>query len=100
MLWDAVRYAVDMCCNHGSLISPDSFKEFLLKPYTEVVSFTKKKGIPVVDVDSDGNTFGLMPLWLEAGVNLFHPFEVAAGMDANLVRKEFGYDFAIRLCQA
>ncbi len=86
----------DMCYNHGPLISPETFKEFLLKPYTEVVNAAKKNKIPIVDVDSDGNTFKLMPLWLEAGINLFHPFEVAAGMDVNEVRKEFGTDFAIR----
>ena len=38
-------------------------------------------------VDSDGNIDLITPLWLEAGINMLGPYEVAAGMDVVKVGK-------------
>ena len=43
-------------------------------------------------MDSDGDIRQLIPLWLECGVNLFVPLEVAAGMDVVALRAEYGKD--------
>jgi uroporphyrinogen decarboxylase len=37
-------------------------------------------------VDSDGNDWELLPIFLEAGVNLFTPLEIAAGMEPLAIR--------------
>ena len=48
--------------------------------------------IEAIFVDSDGNIEELIPLWLEAGINGMYPLEVAAGMDAVKLRREYGRD--------
>jgi hypothetical protein len=40
-------------------------------------------------VDSDGNDWELLPLFIEAGVNVFTPLEIAAGMEPLEVRARF-----------
>jgi uroporphyrinogen decarboxylase len=92
---DRLLFWEDMCYKNGPLIGPDMFAQFLLPHYSAMVGTAKKCGIPVIEVDSDGLIDKLLPLWLEAGVNAFQPFEVQAGMDVNRTRKEFGANFAI-----
>ncbi|MDR1636389.1 MAG: hypothetical protein LBR93_03540 [Treponema sp.] len=86
----------DMCYKNGPLIGPDMFRDLLSPHYAEAARTARECGIKIIDVDSDGLIDNLLPLWLEAGVNMLHPFEVQAGMDVNRVRKTFGYNFAIR----
>ena len=86
----------DMCYKNGSLISPDMFRSFLSGHYAGVCETARSRGVSVVDVDSDGCIDSLIPLWVEAGVNMLHPFEVQSGMDVNRVRKIFGNGFAMR----
>jgi uroporphyrinogen decarboxylase len=86
----------DMCYKTGPLIGPDMFKDLISSHYAAVTQTARECGIQVVDVDSDGLIDSLLPLWVEAGVTMLHPFEVQAGMDVNRVRKSFGYNFAIR----
>ena len=78
---DCVFIWEDMCYKNGPLISPALFREFLLEPYQRYVEHIRSHGIRAVDVDSDGDVTQLIPLWVEAGVDMLHPFEVQAGMD-------------------
>lgn len=80
----------DMCYKNGPLIGPELFREFLLQPYQRYTAAIKARGVPIIDVDSDGNVSELIPLWLEAGVNSLHPMEVAAGMDVVAVKRKYG----------
>jgi uroporphyrinogen decarboxylase len=41
-------------------------------------------------VDCDGDPGVLVPLWLEAGVNIMFPLEVRAGVDPLAWRREYG----------
>jgi uroporphyrinogen decarboxylase len=86
----------DMCFNKGPLISPELFKKFLLSPYQRVIEVSRQCGIQIIDVDSDGKVDELLPLWLEAGVTMQHPMEVAAGMDVVKVKKQYGDRLVIR----
>ena len=86
----------DMCYKAGPLIGPKMFRSFLSERYAAVTETARACGIRVIDPDSDGNVTQLLPLWLEAGVTMFHPFEVQAGMDVADVRRRFGYGFAMR----
>ena len=86
----------DMCYKTGPLIGPEMFRELIFPHYAAVCSAARECSIQVIDVDSDGLIDSLLPLWVEAGVTMLHPFEVQAGMDVNRVRKTFGYNFAIR----
>ena len=86
----------DMCCRNGPLIGPGMFRQFLFPACQRVIAAAVAGGVKVVDLDSDGNVDALIPVWLEAGVNMLHPFEVQAGMDVNRVRRSFGRGFAMR----
>ena len=86
---DAIFLWEDMCYKAGPLISPDMFREFILPGYKKLTSFLKEYGVKIINVDSDGDVWKLIPLWIEGGVTGLYPFEVAAGMDVVEVRKAF-----------
>lgn len=48
--------------------------------YKRVVEYVQRRGDTLV------------PLWLDAGITILYPFEIAAGMDVTALRKEFGPD--------
>ena len=85
----------DMCYKTGPLISPAMFRKFMVPRYKRITEYARGKGIDTIMVDSDGNVEQLLPLWLEAGVNGNYPLEVAAGMDARKLRKEYGTDLVM-----
>jgi uroporphyrinogen decarboxylase len=82
----------DMCYKAGPLISPAMFRRFMTPRYKRITEFARGRGIDVIMVDSDGNVEQLIPLWLEAGVNGVYPMEVAAGMDARSLIRQYGRD--------
>jgi uroporphyrinogen decarboxylase len=79
MDWFAFRE--DMAFNHGSLMSPELFKKYMIPDYRRVTDFLRSNGVDITFVDSDGNIDKLIPLWLESGVNGMYPFEVQSGMN-------------------
>jgi len=68
-----------------------------LPAWSRWVSESKQAGVPLFDMDSDGRTEELIPIWIEAGLNVCDPLEVAAGCDINACRKQFRH--AIAYCQ-
>ena len=80
----------DMAMKTASLISPNLFREFMMEPLKRVTRRLNESGIKIIMVDSDGNLDQLIPLWLEANVNLVYPLEVAADCDALRYKHEFG----------
>lgn len=80
----------DMAYNHGPLIGPDLVRRYMLPRYRRVVEFVRGRGVKWVSLDSDGRVDALVPIWLEAGINVIYPFEVAAGMDVVAMRREYG----------
>ncbi len=93
---DMVFIWEDMAYKGAPLISPSMFREFMLEPTRQVCATAQRCGAAAVFVDSDGDVSQLIPLWLEAGVNVIEPFEVAAGMDVNAVCNRFGDGFWMR----
>ncbi len=85
----------DMAMKTGSLISPKLFREFMLEPLKRVTKTLNEYGIDIIMLDCDGNVDELIPLWLEANVNLMFPLEVAAGCDALKYREQFGQDLLL-----
>jgi uroporphyrinogen decarboxylase len=47
-------------------------------------------------MDSDGCIGGLIPVWLEAGINVCDPVEAAAGNEVSDLRRSFGRRMAYR----
>lgn len=84
MIWE------DMAMKTGPLISPKLFREFMMAPLKRVTKVLNEAGIKLISVDCDGNIDELLPLWLEANVNLHYPLEVAADCDGLEYRRKYG----------
>jgi len=79
----------DMSYKNGMLISPALFEEFITSEATRFIEAMKMFGVPNTIIDSDGDIRELIPLYMNCGANGFLPFEVQAGMDILLVRKQY-----------
>lgn len=72
------------------LIGPGTFKEFIYQPLKRLIDFLKSNGVRYVCLDSDGSTQPLIPLMMDAGVDVHWPMERGSDMDPNQLRKKFG----------
>lgn len=86
---DWIHIWEDMSGKTGSMISPKLVKEFMIPNYRKITEFAKKNNIPIISVDTDGNCEELVPIFMEAGINLIFPFEVNSGSDINEYRKKY-----------
>jgi uroporphyrinogen decarboxylase len=86
---DAVFFWEDMAYRNGSIISPSMFREFMTPCYKKLTDFLKTRGVSVILVDTDGRVDELVPLFLEAGLTGLYPFEVQAGNDICVYRKNY-----------
>lgn len=78
------------------MISPAMVREFLLPVYREWGEIILSSGCPLYAVDSDGFIADLIPVWMEAGVNVALPVEIAAGNDVVELRRRFGKEIALQ----
>ena len=86
---DAVEFFEDMCYKVGPLISPRMFREFILPAYKKVTACLRERGVKVLIVDTDGNCWRLLPLFVEGGVTTMSPMQSNAGMDVVEVQEAF-----------
>jgi len=87
---DRMDWWEDMCYKQGSLLSPAMFKQYMVPRYKRITDFMRREcGCEFHRVDCDGNIHQLVPLWLEAGINVMFPLE-AAHTDAFRISGEFG----------
>ena len=93
---DCVKISEDMAYKEKSMISPAMTREFLLPAWTRWASEARQAGVSLIDMDSDGKIDELIPIWIEAGINVCDPIEVAAGNDINAYRATFGKRMAYR----
>lgn len=92
---DYVLFWEDLAFKTGPLFSPAHFRRFFLPHYRRVIERFRRKGLRLFMVDSDGNIDRIIPLWIEAGINILGPFEVSAGMDVVQIGRTYGRDLAI-----
>ena len=93
---DCVHISEDMAYKAHSMISPNMVREFLMPAYQRWSPEIKAGGCPLLDMDSDGHVGLLIPLWIESGINVCDPIEVAAGNDIVAYREQFGTAMAFR----
>ena len=86
---DFVQVWEDMAFKTASLISPQLVRTYMLPAYEELVDDLRRGGVQLIMVDCDGRVDGLLPIWLEAGIDGTHPCEVAAGSDPLTLRRQF-----------
>ncbi|MCL2519205.1 MAG: hypothetical protein FWF15_11645 [Oscillospiraceae bacterium] len=94
IILDRVGFSEDMAYKAHSMISPAMTREFLLPVYKKWVSYLKAHGTQIIDMDSDGYVGELIPIWIDAGINVCDPMEVAAYNDIVLYRKTYGNKIA------
>lgn len=80
---DELAMGEDICYVKGLLISPDMVREFLLPYYQDVVGNARRRQRRKLyfNVDTDGFADRAVPLYLEAGMDVMDPWEVASGCD-------------------
>jgi uroporphyrinogen decarboxylase len=86
----------DMASKNGPFVGPKMFREFLQPCYHAIGQELRKHGCDVGVVDCDGNPHDIVANWLEEGVNIMFPLEVAAGVDPFAWRREFGMQLRLR----
>ena len=88
---DELGLGEDICYNHGLLISPDMVREFLLPYYQDVVGKARRRQERHLyfHVDTDGWAEPAVPLYLEAGMDVMSPWEVASGCDVVRIGRQW-----------
>lgn len=93
---DLSNWWEDMASKNGPFVGPRMFREFLQPQYHRIMDELRKHGCVIGIVDCDGNPHNIVANWLEEGVNVMFPVEVAAGCDPYAWRKEFSKEMRIR----
>jgi len=87
---DFAVFGEDLAGKNGPLISPRIYEEFWRPYQNPVLDLLREHEVPVVCQWTAGNPGALLPMMLEDGFNCTWPLEVAAGLDAAAVRRQFG----------
>ena len=74
--FDFAHFWEDICFKNGPCIKPDVFAEKVGPHYRRITGLTRKHGLDICSLDSDGCIDALIPTWLENGVNTMFPIEV------------------------
>ncbi len=80
----------DMSMKSGPLLSPDTYRKFILKHLKRLVEFFRAHGTRYIAVDTDGDPTALIPLLLEGGIDTLWPLERASNVHPCTIRKKFG----------
>lgn len=93
-----MTFGEDMSYNLGPMLSKESYDEFMLPFYKELIPEIKKGGTKVL-IDTDGQVEPLIPWFLEGGIEGILPLERMAGVDVNRIKQNYpelimvgGYD--------
>jgi len=94
---DVLHISEDMAYKEKAMISPAMTRRFCRPSWVRWSAMARDAGVPIVDVDSDGYVGELIPIWIDSGVNVCDPIEVAAGNDLPALRREHGRRMAYRM---
>jgi uroporphyrinogen decarboxylase len=86
---DIISWWEDIAFKTGPIVTPEFFHDECGKVIDEVMKIYRGKGTKYAFVDCDGDMRKLVPTWLENGVNIMFPLEVASGVHPENLRKEF-----------
>ncbi len=74
---------------NASLFSPATYRDIVFPVHKMLYDFFHEHGTPTM-LHSCGCVKGLIPMYIEAGLDCLQPLEVKAGMDLIKLKKEFG----------
>lgn len=87
---DELSVHEDMAGKSGALAGPKQIEEFIKPYYRGIWDMLESRGARLFGQDSDGNMDGVIPAFLDAGLNYMYPMEPAAGMDIVKLRESYG----------
>jgi uroporphyrinogen decarboxylase len=86
----------DMCFNQGPIMGPKHVEKWMKPHYARISEVLRRYGCNFIVLDCDGKIDELIPIWLEAGVNVMFPLEIGTwGADPIGYRKRFGTEMRI-----
>jgi len=80
----------DFAMKSGPLLGPNTYRTFIFPHLKRMVEFMKSHGVRYFAVDSDGDPTPLIPLLMDAGVDVMWPIERAAEVSPQEWRRRFG----------
>lgn len=93
---DAAIFVEPIGGDHGPLISPRMYEEFVLKSYDRIMNVLRRHGIETIIFRTFANVRPLLPALLRHGFNCLWACEVRSGaMDYRVLRREFGRDLRL-----
>ncbi len=93
---DAALFSEPIGGNHGPLISPAMYAEFVLNSYLPILQVLKAHGITTIIYRTYANTRVLLPAVVKAGFNCLWACECnPQAMDYRSIREEFGTDLRL-----
>jgi uroporphyrinogen decarboxylase len=84
---DCVHFGDDWGSQHGPLISPAMWRDFIKEPFRETCTAAKEAGL-LVSLHCCGNVEAIMEDIVECGVDVFDPFQPEA-MDVWKLREQY-----------
>ena len=85
----------DLSMRTGPLIGPDLYRRFILPRLERTARFLKSHGVRYLAVDTDGNPEVLLPMMMDAGVDVLRPLEQAADQNPLRLRRTFGRELRL-----
>lgn len=89
---DAVFIGGDYCDKNGPMMSPAMVREFVL-PYLKRLCDAIHQAGGYVLKHTDGNTWKILPMFAEAGVDILQALEIGCGMDMGELKRKHGREF-------
>lgn len=90
---DIIRMGDDLGTQAGPQISPAMYREFFLPRHRQIYAEVKRHCDAYVFLHSCGGIYELMPMLIEAGVEIINPVQTSArNMEPERLKREFGRD--------
>ena len=86
---DAIMTTDDYCDNKGPIMGPKFFEMFILPGIIKQAELIHAKGGYFVK-HTDGNTWKIMDMLLEAGIDGWHGIQPSIGMDLGELKRKYG----------
>ncbi len=86
---DAVQINTDYCINTGPWLSPAQFRKFILPYMQQHVDAFKQEGAYVLK-HTDGNSWALLDMMVNTGIDGLHGIQPSIGMDMKRLKEKVG----------
>jgi uroporphyrinogen decarboxylase len=91
---DAVVSGDDYANQHGTVMSPQHFRQFVLPYLKRSIDAAHDEGVPFIK-HTDGNIWAILDDLVQEGIDALDPIEPAAGMDIGEVKAKYGDRIAV-----